>query len=248
MALKEEFEATGNWFFRWRSYLPLIILPVLLIALRESEYFERTVSHFAEELWEIPCLMLSFVGLIIRSFVVAYTPRGTSRRNTRGQKAEILNTTGMYSIVRHPLYLGNFFIFSGVVLFTQVWWFIIFAVLSFWLYYERIMFAEEEFLRKKFGENFEKWSKKPPAFIPNFKNWNQPDLSFSFKNILKREYTAFFLIILCFGLLDFTGNIFAEGKFKIDSFWLISSVIGLVVYVILRTLKKKTNILKVEGR
>ena len=248
MALKEEFEATGNWLFRWRSYLPLFILPVLLIALRDSEYFERTGSGFAQRLWEILCLMLSFVGLGIRSFVVAYTPRGTSRRNTRAQKAETLNTTGIYSIVRHPLYLGNFFIFFGLILCTQVWWFIMFSVLAFWLYYERIMFAEEEFLRNKFGEEFIKWSKKTPPFIPDFKNWQQPELSFSFKNILKREYTGFFLIILCFALLDFAGEIFSQGKIKIDLFWIILSVVGFIIYIILRTLKKNTNILKVEGR
>ena len=248
MALKEEFEATGKWLFRWRSYLPLFFLPVLLVALRESEYFERTWSSSAQRLWEILCLILSFFGLVIRSFVVAYTPRGTSRRNTRGQKAETLNTKGIYSAVRHPLYLGNFFIFLGLVLCTQVWWFILFSGLSFWLYYERIMFAEEEFLRKKFGEDFINWSEKTPAFIPNFKNWQQPKLSFSFKNILKREYTTFFLLILCFGLLDFAGKIFSQGRIKIDMFWITLSVMGFIVYIILRTLKKKTNILKVEGR
>ncbi|MGB8874133.1 MAG: hypothetical protein WCC75_12145, partial [Desulfobaccales bacterium] len=41
-------------------------------------------------------------------------PRGTSGRNTQGQVAETLNTTGIYSLVRNPLYLGNFLIWLGL--------------------------------------------------------------------------------------------------------------------------------------
>ena len=37
----------------------------------------------------------------------AYT-KNTSGRNTHDQVADSLNTSGIYSIVRHPLYVGNF--------------------------------------------------------------------------------------------------------------------------------------------
>jgi hypothetical protein len=30
MALKEEFERVGNWLFRWRSYLPLLLAGIIL--------------------------------------------------------------------------------------------------------------------------------------------------------------------------------------------------------------------------
>ncbi len=38
MTLREELESTGNWLFRWRSYLPLFVMPVLFLALLEHEY------------------------------------------------------------------------------------------------------------------------------------------------------------------------------------------------------------------
>jgi len=76
-------------------------------------------------------------------------PKNTSGR-TNSLIAERLNTTGMYSIVRHPLYLGNFLIVFGIVLFIQVLWFGIIVLAGYWFYYERIIFAEEEFLRKRF--------------------------------------------------------------------------------------------------
>jgi protein-S-isoprenylcysteine O-methyltransferase Ste14 len=244
MALKEEFIKSGNWLFKRRSYFPLLIVPLLLIALREPKYLEQT----AEYLWEGFCAAVSFTGLLIRCMVVGYAPKRTSGRNTEHQKAETLNTTGLYSVVRHPLYLGNFFIFLGIILFIQTPWFIIFTILSFWLYYERIMFAEEEFLREKFGEAFKQWAEKTPAFLPRFRNWRQPVLKLSLKNILKREYTAFFLIIASFTILDIAEDIFTLGRPKIDQVWLILFIVGLTVYVVLRTLRTKTKILHVEGR
>lgn len=249
MALREEFTKTGNWLFKWRSYFPLLIFPFLLIALREPKYLEQAAGATAEHLWEGFCIAVSFTGLLVRCVVVGYAPKRTSGRNTERQKAETLNTEGLYSVARHPLYLGNFFIFLGVALFIQTIWFIILAILSFWLYYERIMFAEEEFLRGKFGEAFLRWAEKTPAFLPKFRNWQKPALTFSSRNILKREYTAFFLIITSFSAMDLLGDIFTHNKLKAeDSMWLILFIAGLIIYLILRTLKTKTKILNVDGR
>ncbi len=139
MALREELEKQGTWLFKWRSYLPLFILPLFLIALRHSEYLERVFGDLMDDIYESLCLAISFLGLAIRCLTIGYGPKGTSGRNTKKQKAKILNTTGMYSIVRHPLYLGNFLIFLGITLFVQVWWFSLLAILAFWLYYDLVI-------------------------------------------------------------------------------------------------------------
>ncbi len=248
MALREDFVRSGNWLFRRRSFLPLVILPALLIALRESEYLNRVFGHPAEFFWETLCVAVSFTGLYIRCLVAGYVPRRTSGRNTKEQKAETLNTTGMYSVVRHPLYLGNFLIFLGMAMFIQVIWFMAFAISAFWLYYERIMFAEEEFLRIKFGDLYLRWAEETPAFIPRLRQWRQPALSFSFKIVLKREYTAFFVMIASFTLLDIVADLLTEGKFEIDLAWRISFALSSAAYVVIRTLKTRTRILHVEGR
>lgn len=248
MTLREELEKQGNWLFRWRSYLPLFILPVLLIALRESEYLERVFGDTIEDFYEGFCIAISFLGLAVRCITIGFIPKGTSGRNTKEQKAEVLNTTGMYSIVRHPLYFGNFLIFLGITLFIQVWWFNIISILTFWLYYERIMFTEEEFLRKEFGDLYLEWAEKTPAFLPKLGNWEQPSVSFSFKNVLKREYTGFFVITTSFTFLDMASDIFTEGKMELDLGWAILFTSGLIIYLTLRTLKKKTKILDVDGR
>lgn len=111
MALQEELASQGNWLFRNRSLLPLAILFVGIAAhlftLHTSGILFSTVFPYWHG-YEIFCLIISMAGTFIHIYTVGHTPVHTSGRNTAGQVADSLNTTGIYSIVRHPLYLGNF--------------------------------------------------------------------------------------------------------------------------------------------
>jgi protein-S-isoprenylcysteine O-methyltransferase Ste14 len=247
VGLRGELVRHGNWLFKRRSYLPLLILPILLAALRHSDWLERLAGDAFEDGWEVFCLLVSLAGLAIRCITVGYAPAGTSGRNTKGQKAKALNITGMYSIVRHPLYLGNLIIGLGMVLFVGVGWFALIAILAFWLYYERIMAAEEEFLEGKFGDCYLHWAERTPAILPKFRNWQRPNLPFSVRNVLKREYSGFFLIAVSFPLLDIGEDVLC-GSCESNWGYVTIFLVGLAVYVALRTLKKKTRILHVEGR
>lgn len=110
------------------------------------------------------------------------------------------------------------------------------------------MFAEEEFLQEKFGESFTKWAEKTPAFFPKFRNWLKPDLSFSLKAAINREYSTFFAIILTFSLLDVISEFFLNGRLVFDRMWVIMFSFALMIYLIVRIIKKYTTLLKVEGR
>ncbi len=246
MALREDFESHGNWLFRWRSYLPLVLLALALLALKDYQYPGH--SKTLDSLWEGFCLTVSFFGLGIRVVTIGHTPRGTSGRNTRKQIAESLNTSGLYSVVRNPLYLGNFFMGLGVVLFSHNLWLFIIYCLAFWLYYERIIFAEEAYLRQKFGASYLNWAADTPAFIPRLGNYRKAELPFSLRNVLKREYNGFFAVILVMFLLEAGGDLIVEGRIEVETGWLILLAGGGVVWLTLRSLKKYTRILDVAGR
>jgi protein-S-isoprenylcysteine O-methyltransferase Ste14 len=246
MELHEKFIREGNWLFRWRSYLPLLMLAVFISAMSDFEYLGH--SERLDALWEILCLLLSGVGLGIRVLTIGFVPKGTSGRNTKRQKAETLNTTGMYAIVRNPLYLGNFFMWLGISLFPHVWWLMVIYVLAFYLYYERIIFAEESFLKTKFGDRFADWAGKTPAFIPRFKKWQRPSLSFSLRQVLRREYNGFLALILAFFALEVAGDLNVKGRLEIDLMWLLLTAFGIAVWGVLLTLKKKTRLLDVERK
>jgi protein-S-isoprenylcysteine O-methyltransferase Ste14 len=246
MAMREEFERVGNSLFRWRSYLPLIMFGIFVLSLRHFHYLDH--SQFVDQMGEIFCLLVSLFGLGIRAWTVGHTPRGTSGRNTKSQVADTLNTTGIYSIVRNPLYLGNFFIGLGLALFAHVWWLVLIYTLAFWLYYERIIYAEETFLRSKFGDEFDAWAARTPAFVPRFRNCKKSTLSFSLRNVLRREYNGFFAIIIGLFILEVVGDLVSLHRFELDPMWMVLLIIGFVVWTSLRTLKKYTTLLNVDGR
>ena len=246
MLLREEFSKTGNFLFRWRSYLPLLMIVIILLTMPYFEYPGH--SEKLDDLWEIFCMIISCLGLGIRALTIGYAPKGTSGTNTRRQIADVLNTTGMYSIVRNPLYLGNFIIWFGISMFPRLWWFSLIVVLIFWLYYERIIFAEEEYLREKFGESYLMWAQKTPVFIPNIRNWRCSEITFSFRKALKNEYKSFFAMIVSYTVLEIIGDVFAEHRLELDRMWLIILSVSSIFYIVTRIVKKKTRVLDVEGR
>ena len=98
-----------------------------------------------------------------------------------------LNVTGIYSLLRHPLYLGNFFMWLGPVLFLRSFGAVLVFGLIYWLYYERIMFAEEQFLRRKFGDIYDKWSENVSSFIPFSFKYIPSKLPFLFKECSQKR-------------------------------------------------------------
>lgn len=244
--MREHFENTGNWLFARRSYLPIVCFGIILVALLNFKM--PYASHTLDRLWEVMCLVISLFGLAVRIATVGHTPKGTSGRNTSKQKAEVLNTTGMYSVVRHPVYLGNFLIWFGVSLFPRLWWLSVILLLAFWLYYERIIFAEEQFLQRRFGSEFTDWAEKTPAFIPRFSSWKRSALPFSIRTALKREHSTLLLIVFYFILMEEAASFLTTRSLEPDPMWIVIFTIALAQYVFIRTLKKHTKLLNVSGR
>lgn len=244
-SLREQFETSGTWLFRWRSYLPLLLAGLVLASLEQFEYPGH--SHAWDLAWELLCLTLSLAGLAIRAYTTGHTPKGTSGRNTKRQRAAALNISGAYSLVRHPLYLGNFLCWLGISMFPRTWWASVIFILAFWLYYERIMFAEEEFLRRSFGTAYEQWALRTPAFLPRRAGWRPPELSFSARTVLKREPSSWLAVVAAFSVMELVGDLVAEGRLELDLFWLILFSLSLLLYTILRVLKKQKR-LDVAGR
>lgn len=241
-----EMAAAGNFLFRWRSYFPLLLLPLLLWGMHKFEYLGD--SHTTNLMWGFLCLCVSGIGIVIRAITIGKTPRDTSGGNTRSQVAASLNTTGIYSIVRHPLYLGNFFMWLGVAMFPHQWIVVLVVVLAFWLYYERIAMREEQFLAEKFGSEYWNWAGKTPAFVPSFKNYTPSSMGFSFRTVLKREYYGALGVVFSMSLLELLGDFLVTGTVITDPFWVTLLSITLISFVTLRLLKKHTTVLQVPGR
>jgi protein-S-isoprenylcysteine O-methyltransferase Ste14 len=242
MGMREEFEAAGNWLFRRRGYLPLLLFPLLLIAAGDTDGAALGAG------WEALCVALGLGGLAWRAATVGFVPKDTSQRNSARPQAEALNTTGLYSIVRHPLYVGNYLMWLGVALFSRAWWAPVIVSLVFWLYYERIMFAEEEFLRRRFGGDYTAWAAATPAFLPRLRGWRPPATRFSLLTVLRREHSGLLALIASLTTLKVVSEHAITGRLALDPVWGTALGITLVLCLGVRTLKHRTRLLHVEGR
>lgn len=178
---------------------------------------------------------------------VGHTPAGTSGRNTARQVADSLNTTGIYSVVRHPLYLGNFLMWLGVSLLTCSPGFVAAFALAYWIYYERIMYAEEQFLRRKFGTAYALWAASTPAFLPRLGQYVPLALPFSWRKVLKKEKNGAFALLLTFAAFDVLGA-WLGGSGSVNIPLAAAAAASGVAYVALTVMKHHTRWLDEEGR
>lgn len=245
MPLQEELEKQGVWLFRHRGTLPLAILGIGGLLYFRTEMNPETFL-LEDTPYEIyfnsACVLISLIGLGIRVYTVGHSPKNTSGRNVEEQVAATLNTTGTYSIVRHPLYLGNFFMWLGPALITGNYWFVIAFCLFYWIYYERIMFAEEQFLRKKFGNTYVAWAENVPAFIPNFGQFIKPDVHFSLKKVLKKEKNGLAAIFLIFCAFDIAGQ-YITHQTNYNPFLIAACALTFLFYFLIKFLSKQTTLL-----
>ncbi len=253
MRLCRRLEVQGELLFRHRSYLPLLLLPVALGAFVEAARLEPGLGESLDHAWMLLCLAVSLSGLALRWATVGFVPPGTSGRNTAGQRAVELNTTGLYSVVRNPLYLGNFLAILGVVMTTLTWWFVLLAGLAYWLYIERIIAAEEAYLSARFGKDYERWAAGTSAFVPRWRAWRRPARPFSLRTVLRREYNGVMAVATAFLASDMILDLGFERQdplvwLREDRLWIAIFAAAAALFLTLRTLKKHTRLLSLAGR
>ena len=244
MSLDQSIEKQGNFLFKYRGQFPvlLFILSIPFI------YFSSSVDNNFLNIYIFSSITFTVLGFLIRFYTIATTPKNTSGRNTNKQIAETLNTTGIYSIIRHPLYLGNYLIWLGISLYTFNLYFLIFMSLFFWLFYKRIMFAEECFLESKFGEKYLLWSKNVNSFFPKKLNFIKSKIHFSVKSILRREYSSVLSALIGYLFIDIIRNYFVSSTIYLSPKLFVIGSILLFIILILRSLKHYTNFLNEHDR
>ena len=245
MLIRDRLREQGERLFRGRSFLPLLLVPLGLLALWQSRDLESRLGTTYEGL----CLALAAAGLALRFAVAGSVPRGSSGRRTRsGLVSDDLNTTGVYSLMRHPLYLANFLLFLGFLLAFGGFWPALTGSLIFWLYYERIALSEEHYLEREFGERYLAWARETPAVVPDFRRWRAPALHFRFRSALKREYRTLCGTLLAFALLHLLRDSLANGRFVLGPAPAILLGCVALVFALLRFLHKRTRFLHAPGR
>jgi protein-S-isoprenylcysteine O-methyltransferase Ste14 len=112
---------------------------------------------------------LNIVGGVVAAFGFlfhVYCHRIHKQAHDKSQQINKIVTTGIFSKIRHPMYLGLIATFFGVSIAWGIIWMLIPSVI-FSLLTVLIAFKEEEYLQKKFGDQYRKYMQKVCwRFIP----------------------------------------------------------------------------------
>ena len=242
MSIKKSLEASGNFLFKYRGHIPLIVFLLSVPVAFFTPYHTYSSFKGLDEIFLFVSLFFISLGHFIRARTIGRRSIQTSGRNRSHQVAKVLTKTGWYSLLRHPLYFGNYLIWLGLAIFLSNFWFVIILSLLFWMYYERIMFAEEVFLEAKFGGEFTVWASKTPSFFPSIKNYKPNDFPFSWRVVIKNEYPGIISSATSFLFILILKRIVLLGHFSFCSSDAVFVVIIVVFGVSCKLLKKFTAV------
>lgn len=115
-------------------------------------------------LWFLAGLAVAVLGQCVR--FAALRAIGPKSRVSSKIRTEELVTTGIYSVVRNPLYTGNTLMAVGLAVCTGWYPLMVAAPILLLLYYYAIIRAEEDALAGTFGPEFEAYTARTPRLIP----------------------------------------------------------------------------------
>ncbi len=232
---------SGNQLFRYRGQIPIILVLVAMIVIYKHPTVTFLSTLFEKKTIYVLTILLVLFGHTIRAFAVGYRNMHTSGKNRDQQVAHQLNKLGMYSIVRHPLYLGNFFIWLGLFVWLGSGWFLVVGILFFTLLYYPIIQTENAFLESTFGHEYHVWAMKTPLILPNPLQFKRTNQLFSFKMVWKNEYPGIVSTLAIIWFVSFLRLVFSEQKLTISIPLLLFALSITIFGIGSRFLKHNTN-------
>ena len=219
----------GKFLFRFRTFTPLPLIVLTFV-------FFRPLSPAPA--WSWVGLALALLGEGIRVASVGFAGSGTSGRESF-LKADSLNTSGLYSLVRNPLYWGNMLIFAGLLtVFANPFALALFVVFLF-LQYHFIVLAEESFLREQHGPEYESYCRRVRRWLPRGDRLAAPGRSFDLKKVLFKENDSCFNLLLGAVLVMAWKEYCFSGRVRHPLPFAAAALALVLVYAAVKVLKKR---------
>ncbi|MEJ0104961.1 MAG: isoprenylcysteine carboxylmethyltransferase family protein [Bacteroidota bacterium] len=224
----------GNFLFRNRNGLFPIFYLMLFVP--SKEVFTNPVTAM------IIGFSIALLGQLVRIVTIGlvYIMRGGRNRRVY---AEELVTTGIFSHVRNPLYVGNILILAGLGVASNSLLFIALFTPVFLFFYQAIVMAEENFLRNKFNGQYIRYCRKVNRWIPNLNGIAETirSMTFKWKRVVIREYNSTYIWMTGAVLIIMKHFYFNDDRFNFTaSLPLLITILTalLCLYLFARYLKK----------
>jgi protein-S-isoprenylcysteine O-methyltransferase Ste14 len=155
----------GNFLYHWRKpVLPIVFFGAVLVT--QPALFLG--SELMDYLITVLGLLVTLAGQTIRLLTIgfAYIHRGGKNRHVYATR---LVTGGIYSHTRNPMYVGSFLIHLGLSIVYGSVFVTLVVLVVFGFVYLAVISAEEDFLKKKFGLEYEEFMNRVNRFWPDFR-------------------------------------------------------------------------------
>lgn len=232
--------AIGNFFFKYRNFLFIFLYLALFIP--SPKIFRESMLGADYYLYPLIIgLSITVIGQLIRGITIAlaYIVRGGKDKKVH---ADDLVTEGFFNHCRNPLYVGNILMLVGVGVLINSLLFVVLFIPLFLFIYQAIVLAEENFLRNKFGSQFDAYCNRVSRWMINFKGIGQTisSMSFNGKRWLIKEYNTQVIWLLgIFVILLFYYPQITNGDIELrNTLAMIGAVVLAVYYLAIRYLKK----------
>lgn len=196
----------GNFFFKYRNWVFIPLYAALLIPSAEL-----ATEHRGWVMWT--GLFITVLGLVIRCGTIglAYIERGGKDKKVY---ASHLVTEGVFNHCRNPLYIGNILRLLGLGIMANSVLYVTVFIPAFLFIYQAIVLAEENFLRGKFGQEYEAYCQRTHRWIPRFSGLMTTfnSMSFRWQRPVVKELASIYIwlvgivLVLLFKYPELTDN------------------------------------------
>ncbi len=165
--------ASAHWLYRWKElgesriqFFVIALLSTIGLAYLMPFFYSRGIAVLAFS------ARIQYLGAIcfLGGYVIRIRAVRTLKRHFSDYVAihehHQLITTGIYSLIRHPVYLGKIVAVFGMFLVFPSWYGLFFFVLYSSILIQRIS-REERLLLKYFGSVYEEYTLKSFRLIPH---------------------------------------------------------------------------------
>ncbi|MGH9576684.1 MAG: methyltransferase family protein, partial [Terriglobales bacterium] len=225
----------GNVLFHYRNALFPVVYALLVFKSQPllASYGRAAILGF----------LVALTGQLLRAVTIGleYIKRGGRNRQVYAEK---LVQGGLFAHCRNPLYVGNFLILLGVGIASNSVVFLSVGVPFFLFAYWAIIAAEENYLRNKFGQEFDDYCGRVNRLLPNLSGLAQTlcGMRFNWRRLITKEYgsTYYWLVGI---ILVTLKNVWLNGDYRhggpVETALWLSLALVTVGYAVARFMKKR---------
>lgn len=232
----------GNFFFKYRNILsPLVFCGMALISKPLIIAGDRRLDRVLDAVG----IAIALAGQLLRFAVIgfAYIRRG-GNKDKKEVYATKLVQEGFFAHCRNPLYVGNMLTLLGLMIIHNGILMVAVCLPFFVFLYVSITLAEEDYLRKKFGPEYDDYTRRVPRFWISFKGMGRTlgGMKYDWKKAIRKDFNTTFTYVTTAMALLVWERISADGFAATRDYanfmfrlWLLAGVAYLVILVLKKT-------------